>query len=271
MNDDPVRGLSFAVDGHGETVQVADHVLRVVPTTTYRYRRYSMAPSGLYDDQWWYQFDPPDDREVTVPAFAIDEHEVTNEQFGRFISETGYRPHDPHGFLRHWMDSEPPEALGDHPVVWVSLSDARAYARWAGLRLPTEVEWQLAAQGLDGRIWPWGSEFAATRCNGDNHGTTPVSAFPTGTSPFGCLDMAGNVWEWTESEETDGSHRTCSLRSGSWYRNRATSGWYAHQGPSPVHDHLRFLLLDDAFDRSATVGFRCARTLPDVSTGSGDL
>jgi len=103
--------------------------------------------------------------------------------------------------------------LAYHPVVYVDPEDARAYVQWAYKRLPTEEEWQYAAQGTHGRKYPWGEQFDAGRCNGGEHGgTTPVRAFPTGRSPIGCYDMCGNVFQWTESKRTDGRTRFCILR-----------------------------------------------------------
>ena len=108
-----------------------------------------------------------------------------------------YAPADRSNFLKHWADGKPPAGEGDHPVRWVSLDDARAYAKWAGKRLPTEAEWQYAAQGRDGRPFPWGPMMGPGRCNDKLNRTTPVTAFPKGASPFGVLDMVGNVWQMT--------------------------------------------------------------------------
>ena len=200
---------------------------------------------------------------LELPAFFVDEHEVTNAEFARFRRESGYRPREPRNFLEHWGGAEPPAALADHPVVYVDLEDARAYARWAGKRLPTEPEWHRAAQGDDGRTWPWGNESDATRCNGDGRGTTPVTAYPQGRSPFGCYDMAGNVWEWTESERSDGHTRFCIIRGGSYFRAEG-SIWYVPGGPQPCTSHTKFILLYPGLDRCATVGFRCVK---DVAPG----
>src|SRR5262249_11729175 len=130
---------------------------------------------------------------VDVVAFALDVTPVTNAQYARFLQESGYHPAQPDHFLKHWRDGQIPPELDDHPVVYVDLADARAYAQWAGKRLPTEAEWQHAAQGEDERRYPWGDKFALHCCNdGEHGGTTPVTAFPDGRSVYGCYDMCGN-------------------------------------------------------------------------------
>ncbi len=197
-------------------------------------------------------------RQVEVRGFLIDRYEVTNADYRRFLEATGYRPAVTRNFLRHWQE-RPFAALANHPVTWVGLEDARAYAVWAGKRLPTDVEWQWAAQGPDGRPWPWGAEFSADRRNGDAAGTTPVDAYPGNVSPFGVCDLVGNVWEWIDVVCTDGWHRWCFLRGGSYYR-AAGSRWYAEGGAQPVHHHHKFLLMYPGLDRCGTVGFRCVRS-----------
>lgn len=198
------------------------------------------------------------DREVELKPFALDATLVTNAQFASFLAASGYRPRERARFLDHWVDGAPPRGLEEHPVVHVDLDDARAYARWAGKRLPTEEEWQFAAQGTDGRRYPWGSEMLPGRCNGgEGGGTTPVLAFPEGRSPYGCYDMCGNVWQWTESERSDGRARFAMLRGGSFYR-RGGSAWYFDEGPQPVTFAAKLLLHWPGLDRSANVGFRCA-------------
>lgn len=135
-------------------------------------------------------------RTVYVDAFYIDKLEVTNQQFKQFLSDTGYKP-------KHYLDY-PPHNTEDQPAVVLDWSDAAAYAKWAGKRLPTEAEWEKAARGTDGRIWPWGNEWDPTKLSGnDGTGlidgyvlTAPVGQFPQGASPYGALDMAGNLWEW---------------------------------------------------------------------------
>lgn len=193
---------------------------------------------------------------VKIKAFCMDKYEVTNRDFREFIAQSGYKPACPVNFLKHWRDGKCPEELLDHPVVYVGREDARAYAKWAGKRLPTEMEWQYTAQGLDNRHWPWGGEFDAIRCNGDSPGTTPVDKYPSGASPFGVMDMCGNVWEWVGDEWSDGHTRFTVLRGGSFFQVKG-SKWYFAGGAQPNDCHAKFLLMYPGLDRSATVGFRC--------------
>ncbi len=210
------------------------------------------------------------EREVALASYAIDLTPVTNAQYAAFLQATGYQPKDAHNFLKHWREGRVPVGLEDHPVVYVDLEDARAYARWAGKRLPTEEEWQYAGQGADGRSYPWGNEWQAGRCNdGRSGGTTPVTAFPEGRSPFGCWDMCGNTWEWTESERSDGRTRFCILKGGSFYK-AVGSDWYADGGPQPCDFAAKFLLMWPGLDRCATIGFRCVVDLAESGTGNAE-
>lgn len=196
-------------------------------------------------------------RPVTFGRFAIDRTLVTNRDYAVFLRASGYKPKFKENFLKHWRGGVLPSDKRDHPVVYVDLEDARAYARWIGKRLPTEEEWQYAAQGADARKYPWGNSLELARCNGGPGGTTPVKEFPNGCSPFGCYDMCGNVWEWTESERSDGCTRFCILRGGSFYQANG-SGWYADGGPRPVDFAEKYLLTWPGLDRCGTIGFRCA-------------
>ena len=198
-------------------------------------------------------------RDVVLRPYAMDLTPVTNAEFARFLKASGYRPRDGTKFLHHWVDGAPPAGKEDHPVVYVDLDDARAYAKWAGKRLPIEEEWQFAAQGADGRKFPWGNEPPGPqddRCNGFGRGTTPVKQFPAGRSAFGMYDMCGNTWEWTESEHRDGVTRFCILRGGSYYQAKG-SHWYMDGGPREVTFGTKCLLTWSGIDRCATVGFRC--------------
>jgi formylglycine-generating enzyme required for sulfatase activity len=194
---------------------------------------------------------------ITLRDFCMDEAQVTNAQYERLLKATGYRPEHTLNFLRHWPGGVMPAKLADHPVVYVDLDDARAYARWAGKRLPTEEEWHLAAQGTDERTWPWGKDFDASRCNPGGR-TMPVRSFPEGRSPCGCYNMSGNVWEWTESLRSDGHTRFCILRGGSFQHNSG-SAWFLHSGPQPCTYHAKFILMWPGLDRCSTIGFRCMK------------
>lgn len=200
-------------------------------------------------------------RIVDIARCAIDRTPVTNAAFAQFLKTSGYAPRARENFLKHWVNGAPPAGHEDHPVVYVSLEDARAYAAWAGKRLPSEEEWQYAAGGPEQRRYPWGDAMAPGLCNdGRTGGTTAVTAFPAGRSPFGCLDLCGNVWHWTESERSDGRTRFCVLKGGSWFQARG-SDWYADGGPKPCRFAAKFLLMWPGLDRCATIGFRCACTL----------
>jgi len=203
---------------------------------------------------------------VELKAYAIDLTPVTNAQFNAFIKATGYRPTHAENFLKHWPNGSLPEELAHHPVVYVDLADARAYAAWRGKRLPTEAEWQYAAQGPAGLRYPWGNEYREDCCNdGSTGSTTQVKAYPQGRSPFGCYDMCGNTWEWTESERSDERTRFCIIRGSSFYQAHG-SDWYTDGGPRPANFAAKFLLMWPGLDRCATIGFRCAGTTADAET-----
>jgi formylglycine-generating enzyme required for sulfatase activity len=137
-----------------------------------------------------------------LPDYSISKTLVTNAQFLAFVKATRHKPPP------HWKAGAPPRGQDQHPVVYVSWHDALDYIRWLAeatdkpYRLPSEAEWEKAARGIEGHLYPWGDEWQSARCNSDEAGidaTTPVTSYPQGTSPFGVLDMAGNVWEWTRS------------------------------------------------------------------------
>ena len=196
---------------------------------------------------------------MDIAPFHIDRHLVTNAQFKAFLDATGYAPADSINFLAHWVDGAPRAGWENKPVVWVSLEDARAYAAWAGKRLPHEWEWQYAAQGTDGRVYPWGNEWDETRVPRINRGrrilpAEDVGSFPAGASPFGVGDLVGHVWQWTE-EFGDEHTRVAILRGGSSYQPQ-TSHWYFPQAYR-LDQHGKYLLMAPAKDRSGMLGFRC--------------
>lgn len=146
---------------------------------------------------------------VTLPDFYMGLHEVTNAQYKRFMDETGHHPpasgwdwEAPKGWKPNpdWDGNTFRPGKGDHPVTCVNLGDAEAYCRWAGLRLPTELEWEKAAGGADGRKFPWGNDWDPDKCQSrltcNRQRTSPVISFYEGRSPWGLYNMAGNVKEW---------------------------------------------------------------------------
>ncbi len=196
---------------------------------------------------------------MQMRAFHIDRYPVTNAQFKRFIEESNYQPRDAHNFLRHWVDGAPDAGWEQKPVIWVSIEDARAYAQWAGKRLPHEWEWQYAAQGDDGRAYPWGNAWNAAAVPGQNRERrlrppADVDAHPDGASPFGVMDLVGNVWQWTD-EYADEHTRAAVLRGGNSYRPQ-TSHWYFPQAYR-LDQHGKYLLMAPSKDRSGGIGFRC--------------
>lgn len=203
---------------------------------------------------------------VYVAAFYIDRYPVTNEEYKRFVDATGhpvpcYNVEWAEPFEYNW-DLEkriPPAGREKHPVVLVSWEDARAYAAWAGKRLPTEAEWARAARGSDGRRWPWGNEFIEGRCNtkeSDTHGTTPVGQYsPDGDSPWGVGDMVGNVWEWTSS-----LFRPFPYDANDGRESQEAPGWRVLRGGSWRNDldlARCSARLDGDFLFFNNVGFRC--------------
>jgi formylglycine-generating enzyme required for sulfatase activity len=197
------------------------------------------------------------ERKASLARFAMDLTPVTNAQYAEFLRDSRYRPRQRARFLNHWSRGRYPEGKADHPVVYVDLEDARAYARWAGKRLPAEEEWQYAAAGPRALRYPWGNDMRPECCNAGERGdTTPVTQFPAGRSPFGLYDLCGNVWEWTESERSDGRTRFCMIRGGAFYAAKG-SNWYTDGGPRPCNFAAKFLLMWPGLDRCATIGFRC--------------
>jgi gamma-glutamyl hercynylcysteine S-oxide synthase len=198
---------------------------------------------------------------MQVAAFDIDKYPVTNGEFKKFLDASHYQPADEHDFLRDWKDGAPPAGWENRPVTWVSLEDARAYAKWAGKRLPHEWEWQYAAQGSDRRLYPWGptwNDAAVPKPDKGRDLTGPddVQAHAAGASPFGVMDLVGNVWQWTDEFE-DPHTRAAILRGGSYYQPQS-SIWYFPEAYK-LNEHGKYLLMAPSKDRAGTIGFRCAR------------
>jgi formylglycine-generating enzyme required for sulfatase activity len=236
-----------------------------VPSADFVFRVNGVEIEGMNDDgvDFQYPWETSARRyhqhEIHINAFWIDKYPVSNADFKRFLDATQYHPADDHNFLEDWKDGRYPAGWENRPVTWVSIEDARAYARWAGKRLPHEWEWQYAAQGNDGRTYPWGNNWSASAVpatDGARDATPPsdVGAHPAGASPFGVLDMVGNVWQWTD-EYQDEHTRAAVLRGGSHYHPQG-SRWYFPQAYK-LSQHGKYLLMAPSIDRSGTIGFRC--------------
>ncbi len=202
---------------------------------------------------------------VQLTSFFIDKYPVTNEEFKAFLDATHYQPKDALNFLKDWSGGAYPAGWGKKPVTWVSLEDARAYAAWAGKRLPREWEWQYAAQGSELRKYPWGDSWKDDAVPVPDKGSTAgrkmrgpddVDSHPGGASPFGVMDMVGNVWQWTD-EYRDEHTRAAILRGGEYYRPQG-SIWYFPQAYRN-DQHGKLLLMAPSYDRSGGVGFRCVK------------
>ena len=199
-----------------------------------------------------------------VHSFYIDRTPVTNAEFAKFLNVTHYHPKDDHNFLRNWKNGAFPAGWENKPVTWVSIEDARAYATWSHKRLPHEWEWQYAAQSADGRAYPWGNDWNAQALPSVDSGTTirplsDVTAYPKGASPFGVLDLIGNVSQWTD-EFRDPHTRAAILRGGAAYQPSG-SVWYFPQ-TYRLDEHEKYLLMSPGHDRAGTIGFRCVVDAP---------
>ena len=225
----------------------------------------------LRESDWAYEWSDNDlfaaeqpQHRIFLSAYEIGKYPVTNADYHRFIWDVGHR------LPRDWTSFTFREDTEHHPVVGVSKTDAEAYVEWLNqktgmnFKLPTEAEWERAARGTDGRIYPWGNTFDPWRCNtaeSVKKGTTPVGFYsPGGDSTCGAADMVGNVWEWTQSlfapypydpdgckEDTRARGRYV-VRGGAWYYTRKLARCSAREGI--VANHL-----------SPSIGFRLARSL----------
>lgn len=175
---------------------------------------------------------------VWLPAFYIDVYPTTNADYSRFIEATGYRP------PAHWPGGSCPSELSDHPVVFVTWNDASAYARWADKSLPSSQQWEKAARGPRGSVYPWGNQPTPAKCNvreGDIRNTTSVGRYQSGTSIYGVFDLCGNVWEWCRTETTPGRFEL---------KGSAFTSGFERATPSNFNDADASMLDDDT-------GFRC--------------
>jgi iron(II)-dependent oxidoreductase len=210
-----------------------DHSLVNFPGMTEKFRRTFVMPQ----------------RQAKLPAFAIDQFEVTNEQYRQFVQATGYQPSDARNYLKLWTGKlSYPSWAETFPVVWISQEDAEAYCKWRGGRLPTEEEWEKAARGTDGRMFPWGNQYPSSDVTNASFGESraePVGNRSGDKSPYEVYDMGGNVAEITSSRVRNGNQVRVVIRGGTYLgagRETATFN--------------RILVAPPAV-RSETIGCRC--------------
>ena len=200
-------------------------------------------------------------REVFVPGFWIDRLPVTHAEFFAYVQDTGAP------MVPDWPDDGPGADIANHPVERVTWQEARDYAAWCGKRLPTEAEWEKAARGTDGREWPWGNELIEEHTNvWDSAKPTNVMTIANGSrpgnvSPYGVVDMSGNVEEWVEDlflpyeggtsnfVSTQGNCRV--LRGGSWFYTNEMARCSFRRGALPTFS---------GYERAGGPGFRCAKS-----------
>lgn len=239
------EGLAFFAEWRDEVIAAAQSVL---PTGAISFIHEKTGieliriPAGPFlfgstdVDKEAYDDEKPQ-RTVELPEYWISRYPLTNAQYKRFVDTTG------HDAPQRWNGGNPPADKLHHPVVYINWDDAQAFCEWAGLALPTEQEWEKAARGTDGRLYPWGDDWADGRCNTSEAavgGTTAVGQYsPQGDSPYGCADMAGNAWEWTASWYDNAQARRV-VRGGSWYlvRYGARAAYRSYDHPDARHGAL---------------------------------
>ncbi len=217
-------------------------------------------PSGATDEAmwgWFYKDLITHEIRADLKPFAIRATAVTNAEFLEFVHASGYRPQDDQAFLKHIarrQDGSLPAGLPDEqarlPVTYVSLDDARTYAAWRGQRLPSEAQWQWAAEGAGAaNRYPWGMDERSA-----SGGIRPAWDAASAT-PQGVMGLCGNTWELTESEHTDGHTRFVMLRGGV-FLPQGESEWLPARGARPNDSHAKYLLLSEGIDRSDAISFR---------------
>ncbi|MFQ5673578.1 MAG: formylglycine-generating enzyme family protein [Nitrospinales bacterium] len=238
----------------------------VAPSTPQPPPGMAFVPAGEFimgsNDRW---DDESPEHIASTGAFFIDIYEVTNRDYKKFVAATGHAP------PFHWPNGEIPKDKENHPVVYVNWFDATDYCAWAGKRLPTEQEWEKAARGEEGNIYPWGNIWDVNKSNNPykhSTGTEPVGSYPEGKSPYGLYDMSGNVWEWVNSyyrphpgntiPRPEYGQQNRVLKGGSWF-DCLSYGC----GLSAPNFNRSFFTPEV---RNNSFGFRCAKTATNAPT-----
>ena len=201
--------------------------------------------------------------EVFLPDYYMDRDEVTNQQYEEFVRAAGHRiPSEPRfSSYYQWTNGHPPKGQENYPVNYVDFNDASAYCVWRGKRLPTEAEWEKAARGTDGRKWPWGNRYDPKKCNTDDshlNWTVPSGSLQEGASPYGVMDMCGNIAEWTSSWYKPYPGNSLKRDAfGESYKVIRGGAWSLPAHPFSRTSHRSYAVKPDKRHRS--IGFRCAR------------
>ena len=202
---------------------------------------------------------------TSTEDYFIDLYEVTNQDYQIYVTESGVEP------PLHWPGGTTAKTQQSHPVVYVNWFDAVNYCHWAGKRLPTEKEWEKAARGVDGNIYPWGNLWDLNKSNNPyahSTGTKPVGSYPEGKSTYGLFDMSGNVWEWVDNYylphpgniiwRPEYGKKNRILKGGSWFDCLS----YGCGLSAPTFNRSFFT----PEVRNNSFGFRCAKTADNHTT-----
>ena len=261
--DSPTRGIGFT-----QVSPQDDMVMVYVPAGEFWMGSDKSADPQADDDEL------PQHR-VYLDAYWIDQTEVTNAMYARCVADGACTPPaETRSFTRDSYYSS--SQFGNYPVLYMDWNQSSAYCAWAGRRLPTEAEWEKAARGTDGRIYPWGDEFSCSKGNFDDEtqsdadtvpggpncdgypDTAPVGSYPAGASPYGALDMAGNVWEWVadwHGAYPSGAVSNPTGPDSGYYRVLRGGSWDV--GSDIIRAAYRGGFIPD--NRYINFGFRCAR------------